>query len=1136
MDHPNVWPLKKAETTSYSGPSLSSYSGPSTYVSLSSYSGPSLSDGPPLLYFPRPKKFGGLLNHTSTKTRKYRVASLLEDIGNGLDPEIPKEFHFWGFPGNICWLSPPRCGLRLPFTAQFISPQELKKLEDGKLLPPNLRLYIVLPIPTVTFTHCLLCNTKTCLISCRCKDIPVVGDPNPLPANQKAAEELVKRYQHLNPIFVPVTQIDHHLNQLHEEAKPLIKKIREQFIPVAMKLHEEGCKEDKSTEHMHEDPKGGKLLGPLRMSMDNTIHLQDLPEDEETLQFRLDEALWEIESQPDTHSTKRAQLNTIMERTAYDFRQHVLLWAKVIIKQHCSLVKVIPPMPEIGGIVGGEKYPIDDTLFKFPFCEFWDPNHQQELKSSQDAQPLSGLLPPAADADGGGMDQSGIPAFIPGKELMGVCNYKTSEGLKPVASAPTKKNKPDIEGGMKVGGHELMAINYLYNLRIPGMHYPKIIVIDYLGFRCVAMRKYSRKIVGNLIYGSNNAGSTGRVIHCVGDHENHPLPEKMKTIAESLHLQKHSVTSSIQLYTPIDLEVHEFTLKNKKGEEIRNFFVIDPARLFPPETRRDEPPRYEQSQSSSTPPEYYRHRWLYELLRPELLHRFFLQTGKKLSSDAHSSFQWLERPGIDPAGDDVDEATDFLYHTVIPDFASQLKTDPIPGSKPEYFLIERLHRFGINCRHLGHVLKEVCEQFPDGNDEKMDQWKEAIVIEMVSRLLKCVARGVMQAAATGKGAKHSLVVKALVPYFNAVFGEETLEKKSLKTGARWAIPTSKELEQEFLEWQTTPEGYFSWELFFLNHMPKKFFPRREILDASSSKNPSIWPRWISEKYGPRPTSIFLPVLEKVTRWLGIKFSTDFVETLKILQGTGWPSRAPFSIPPLYIVDRPMEFVETVKWTTTDAASKPNNLRKEGMGEVGRADDALKAILILRKEIEKLRETLPTNWMEQVEKKNKEIKEKQADHATHKKSATEKLRKAARKYHACLRFDPLCQHVLFHIAECYSYLLYVLSDEELRVHAKNYVEWAYYYYQLAIQQSKDTVVFFSYCLFLETILPYRAGIADPKKIRETKHGMELLEEVHESYLCALTSGRTAGLAYPHNVINGHYHVICAYTQFMHTYFS
>lgn len=56
-----------------------------------------------------------------------------------------------------------------------------------------------------------------------------------------------------------------------------------------------------------------------------------------------------------------------------------------------------------------------------------------------------------------------------------------------------------------------------------------------------------------------------------------------------------------------------------------------------------------------------------------------------------------------------------------------------------------------------------------------------------------------------------------------------------------------------------------------------------------------------------------------------------------------------------------------------------------MGEVGRADDALKAILILRKEIEKLRETLPTNWMEQVEKKNKEIKEKQADHATHKKS-------------------------------------------------------------------------------------------------------------------------------------------------------
>lgn len=111
---------------------------------------------------------------------------------------------------------------------------------------------------------------------------------------------------------------------------------------------------------------------------------------------------------------------------------------------------IISPMADSRGVAGGSKFVINNILFKFPFCYFYENNIEAGVS----------------------LDMAKLTII-----------------------------------GIKVGGHELLSVIQLYNLRIPGLHVPYMILIDYLGYRLIAMSVLPID-QSTLVYGSANACKT----------------------------------------------------------------------------------------------------------------------------------------------------------------------------------------------------------------------------------------------------------------------------------------------------------------------------------------------------------------------------------------------------------------------------------------------------------------------------------------------------------------------------------------------------------------------------------------------------------------------------------------------------
>jgi len=60
---------------------------------------------------------------------------------------------------------------------------------------------------------------------------------------------------------------------------------------------------------------------------------------------------------------------------------------------------------------------------------------------------------------------------------------------------------------IKAAGHELKGLMCFYNLRMKDLHFPLMALIDYRGFRVVAMSVLP-VTVRSLVYGSRDAGVT----------------------------------------------------------------------------------------------------------------------------------------------------------------------------------------------------------------------------------------------------------------------------------------------------------------------------------------------------------------------------------------------------------------------------------------------------------------------------------------------------------------------------------------------------------------------------------------------------------------------------------------------------
>eukprot|EP01130_Rhizamoeba_saxonica_P005569 TRINITY_DN2221_c0_g1_i2.p1 TRINITY_DN2221_c0_g1~~TRINITY_DN2221_c0_g1_i2.p1 ORF type:complete len:1736 (-),score=335.94 TRINITY_DN2221_c0_g1_i2:57-5264(-) len=246
----------------------------------------------------------------------------------------------------------------------------------------------------------------------------------------------------------------------------------------------------------------------------------------------------------------------------------------------------------------------------------------------------------------------------------------------------------------KAGSHELKGLINILNTRDNAtlLNYPLMALIDYRGFRLIAISWLSPLHKHSLVYGSDDGGATVYA-------EIPELNEQMEIAGKMLNLEPHLVGTcegkSIAFCG--DIEGHI-------GTDGR-YYVLDFARVFPPDML---PTRERKSLQMVMGHEgklvYKRNYPLFHLLRPELV-----ETNEiPLNPDCRSpgfSFDEIERK---EGRKQIVLATRRLFQDVIPSYAEDLsQIAPVILMEEDYKLTDEIHRYGINCRHLGRIRKEL---------------------------------------------------------------------------------------------------------------------------------------------------------------------------------------------------------------------------------------------------------------------------------------------------------------------------------------------------------------------------------------------------------------------------------------------
>eukprot|EP01103_Thecamoeba_quadrilineata_P005102 TRINITY_DN14950_c0_g1_i1.p1 TRINITY_DN14950_c0_g1~~TRINITY_DN14950_c0_g1_i1.p1 ORF type:complete len:1069 (+),score=222.14 TRINITY_DN14950_c0_g1_i1:25-3231(+) len=255
------------------------------------------------------------------------------------------------------------------------------------------------------------------------------------------------------------------------------------------------------------------------------------------------------------------------------------------------------------------------------------------------------------------------------------------------------------ESAMKVAGHELKGLTALVSCgMLLGLNFGLMSLIDFRGFRLIATSKLPIS-QDTIVYGS-----------CVGGNEVHAdLPEMneiMERCGRILNLKGHMAGIGRDkkfMYGPCDLEGH-------LGHDGK-LYALDAARMLPPET----PNRRLQGS------------FLYRLLRPEFVSRYHTA----LSSDAFTKFGEHLSEVHDR---EVLEANQCLLEKSVPDFARMIASLDFNSTAHDIsWLLEELHRSGINIRHLGRIRSLLPQENKFLRQIVLD---EIIARALVSRLRK----------------------------------------------------------------------------------------------------------------------------------------------------------------------------------------------------------------------------------------------------------------------------------------------------------------------------------------------------------------------------------------------------------------
>eukprot|EP01105_Mastigella_eilhardi_P018223 TRINITY_DN4210_c0_g1_i2.p1 TRINITY_DN4210_c0_g1~~TRINITY_DN4210_c0_g1_i2.p1 ORF type:complete len:820 (+),score=192.17 TRINITY_DN4210_c0_g1_i2:941-3400(+) len=264
-----------------------------------------------------------------------------------------------------------------------------------------------------------------------------------------------------------------------------------------------------------------------------------------------------------------------------------------------------------------------------------------------------------------------------------------------------KKMYGSEEAAAKVAGHELKGCISYFNCVtrwVRDITVPLMALVDYRGFRLVAMTELPTISKATLRYGSSDGGKTVVTSDPV-------LNDKLKRVSQILNIRRRRVREGAYLYSPVDLEGH-------KGSDAQ-YYLVDFSRCFPPEFP-----------DKSIPVGH-----LFRLLRPEFV-RYY---PKQLCPDACTGFI-KQFKHADEFNKDIAEATQFLRETLVPNVGEELQhivgTFTSPEQLGQFRLVQHIHRRGVNMRYLGHIRQNVQDATCRG----------LLLVEVLARVSTCLLK------------------------------------------------------------------------------------------------------------------------------------------------------------------------------------------------------------------------------------------------------------------------------------------------------------------------------------------------------------------------------------------------------------
>eukprot|EP01105_Mastigella_eilhardi_P012347 TRINITY_DN2830_c0_g1_i6.p1 TRINITY_DN2830_c0_g1~~TRINITY_DN2830_c0_g1_i6.p1 ORF type:complete len:1280 (+),score=238.73 TRINITY_DN2830_c0_g1_i6:32-3841(+) len=261
----------------------------------------------------------------------------------------------------------------------------------------------------------------------------------------------------------------------------------------------------------------------------------------------------------------------------------------------------------------------------------------------------------------------------------------------------------DESHAAKLAGHELKSLVTICNQEVPGISLPLMALIDYRGFRLIAMTVLPID-KNTLILGSRDAGR--KLCACA----NSDAQLAMQTLSSKLNVAPHFTSADVEVFTCIDMEGHI-------GHDKR-FYLVDFSRTFPPE---------------SPPVGNKKAAYLFELLRPELVR----SCTTPLCADGFSPFikKFVNKEVLN---DSLVTATTYLHVSIIPQCARDLVEQTMNANVFSFPLKTALHSWGVNMRHMGELLQQTAKLFADKPHfaDALNNCQILLTMEMIARAIR----------------------------------------------------------------------------------------------------------------------------------------------------------------------------------------------------------------------------------------------------------------------------------------------------------------------------------------------------------------------------------------------------------------